>query len=324
MKKIIFTVDTEGHIGCDPVTHLIMGQLANGKYAGIPLIMDICDRYGIKALFFVDFAEAWDYGKKAIADIVTLIIHRGHDVGVHIHPDHMADNKRLFLSEYSKEEQYEIISACTDLYREITGTQPLAFRAGKYGANRDTLDILAQLGYKYDFSEFFGYDKWCGIHPPVTGNETVCLENGLIEVPVMSYHNKVPYIFDRYDKLDLNTTLVEHQYIFNKIVQEPQIQVISLFAHSFSLIHWRINPNRPSPKVFTTNKLKYILKNIKNRKDCTFVKLTDIETNNTPSTANSVTSIPCLMAAMLFIFKAIGVVSTRIEKRISIWNMKKE
>ena len=53
--------------------------------------MDVCDTYNVKALFFLDFAEAWDYGCDKIKEVVKLILKRGHDIGVHIHPDHMLD-----------------------------------------------------------------------------------------------------------------------------------------------------------------------------------------------------------------------------------------
>ena len=91
MKKAIFTVDTEGHDGVDPVRYLIFGETKNGEKAGIPLIMDMLDQFNAKGLFFVDFAEAWHYGKEKIIAVVQYIRERGHDVGVHIHPDHMAD-----------------------------------------------------------------------------------------------------------------------------------------------------------------------------------------------------------------------------------------
>ena len=248
MKKAIFTVDTEGHDGNDPIQTLIFGKTKDGTFAGIPMIMDICDQYNVKGLFFVDFAEAWDYGKEKIKEVVLYIKNRGHDVGVHIHPDHMADKERMFLSQYSYQEQYDIIKKCTDLYIEITGEKPVAFRAGKYGANRDTLAILSELGYKADFSEYYGYDKWCHIQPPVTDNETVKLKNGIIEFPVISYENYVKGLFHRHDKLDINRSAFEHRYLINRILNEEEIQVISLFCHSFSLLSWRHKPDNPTIK----------------------------------------------------------------------------
>lgn len=117
-KKVIFTIDVEGHIGTDPVDKLIYGKI-DGKSYGIELIMDICDQYDIRALFFVDVAEAFHYGEKKIADVISTIRKRGHDVGVHIHPDHMCDKNNLFLSKYSINEQEKIIEKCTAFLRAL-------------------------------------------------------------------------------------------------------------------------------------------------------------------------------------------------------------
>lgn len=244
MKNVIVTIDTEGHAGADPIKHLIMGQTQSGELYGIPKIMDICDEFGVKALFFVDFAAAWDYGKERISEVVHYILNRGHDVGVHIHPDHMVDKNRLFLYEYSRDEQREIIEKCTALYTEIVGKAPVAFRAGKYGANYDTLDILKEFGYQADFSSFYR-QKWCGLNPAPTINETIQLENGLLEVPVTVYGNYFPGIFNRVDKLDINSSMAEHSWVLSQLANQDEVNTICLFLHSFSFLKWRQDVNNP-------------------------------------------------------------------------------
>lgn len=274
MKKVIITIDTEGHAGKDPIQHLIWGQTPSGELGGISLLMDLFDEYGAKGLFFVDFAEAFDYGKDRIAEIVQYIIQRGHDVGVHIHPDHMTKSKKLFLFDYTYEEQYEIIKKCTELYTEIVGKKPVSFRAGKYGADYQTLDILAKLGYKADFSQFYKYTKWCHIDPPVTGNETVKLDNGLIEVPVTVYNHVFPGLFNRYDKLDINSSKQEHSYLFKHFANQPETNIIVMFAHSFSLLNWRQDVEKPTINRRAVSNLRHALsKVIKNER----TEFTDIE-----------------------------------------------
>lgn len=243
MKKVILTIDTEGHDGLDPVKNLIWGKTDEGLF-GIDRIMDICDTHNINALFFVDFAEAWDYGEDKITEVVTHILGRGHDVGVHIHPDHMADKNRLFLWEYTKNEQFDIIKRCTDLYSKITGEQPLAFRAGKYGANRDTLDIVSELGYQYEFSQFYG-QKWCGIKPPITIN-TPCKYKGITEIPVTVYESISIGSFKRIDKIDATMNFHEYIYVMSKMKKLTDNLVIVLFYHSFSMLNWRENPDNIS------------------------------------------------------------------------------
>lgn len=242
----IFTVDVEGHVGTDPVEHLIYGKTRDGKLCGIDMLMDVLDQHHMKGLFFVDIAEAWDYGEDKIAKVLKHIEERGHDIGVHIHPDHMADKKKLFLSEYSRDEQYEIISKCTDFYENVLGHKPLAFRAGKYGANRETLDILAELGYKVDFSEFYG-QKWCHIDPPVAKVNVQKLDNGLIEIPVTSYVSLDMGVYSRHDKLDCGQTFSEFRTLMD-VLEKNGDGIAVLFAHSFSLIDWRRIPNAPKFK----------------------------------------------------------------------------
>ncbi len=307
MKKAIFTIDTEGHDGTDPIKHLIMGETKDGRQAGIPLIMDILEQFQVKGLFFVDFAEAWHYGKEKIFAVVKYIRERGHDVGVHIHPDHMADPKRMFLSQYSYDEQYDIIKRCTDLYMEITGERPLSFRAGKYGANRDTLRILGDLGYKADFSEFFGHDKWCHIQPPVTGNETVKLDNGMIEFPVMSYENYVKGLFHRFDKLDINRSSFEHKYILRRIMHEDKIEVVSLFCHSFSLLSWRHRPDNPIVKRREVLHLRKALQQVAITENIKFASLDELlhqEYKNHQNAEMSVFKVTGAVALYLYIQKA--------------------
>ncbi|WP_020223825.1 polysaccharide deacetylase family protein [Holdemania massiliensis] len=243
MKYNIFTVDVEGHVGTDPVNNLIYADLGNKGKWGIDKIMDICKAYGVKGLFFVDIAEAWDYGEEKIAGVLKHIQARGHDVGVHIHPDHMADRKRLFLWEYTYEEQYEIIKKCTEFYVCTLGKKPIAFRAGKYGANYDTLDILSKLGYLADFSEFYG-QKWCGINPPLTCTKLVRYKS-LLEVPTTAYMSFNQFGYSRFDKLDTNMDLGEFRKIVPQLVRSDEVDVIVSFAHSFSLIDWRTRKDSP-------------------------------------------------------------------------------
>ena len=246
----IYTIDVEAHKGTDPVNRQIYGITKDNRVCGIDMIMDYLDKYSIKGVFFVDVAEAWDYGEQKIAGVLEHIKNRGHDVGVHIHPDHMADKNRSFLWEYNRDEQYAIISKCTDLYNKVLGEPPLAFRAGKYGANSETLEILSELGYKLDFSQFYG-QKWCRIDLPTK----MCaheLENGLIEIPVTVFVSIQNKFYSRSDKIDCSQTFSEFKRVYETLDNDDE-RIIVLFAHSFSLIDWRLLPNSPR---YSKNQMK--------------------------------------------------------------------
>ncbi len=288
MKPVLVTIDTEGHDGEDPIRHLIFGETTDGRY-GIERIMDEFDKANAKVLFFVDFAEAWDYGRDKVEKVVHTILNRGHNVGVHIHPDHMADKKRLFLYEYTREEQYDIIKRCTDLYTEIVGQQPKSFRAGKYGANYDTLDILCELGYQYDFSEFY-HQKWCGIHPELTINAP-CRYKSLIEFPVTMHQSVHLGPFVREDKLDIEQmTAGELRYGLTQIVKAPFDMVTTLFFHSFSLLKWRDRPDAPEKNEKNLTKLQSAVKAVAVNKDMRFITEADLVNVTVADQAQEMTS----------------------------------
>ena len=251
-----------------------MGKTKDGFF-GIDKIMDICDNFEIKVLFFVDFAEAWDYGEDRIKSIVTHIANRGHDIGVHIHPDHMADHKRLFLYEYSKQEQYEIIKKCTNLYQEFLGEKPKAFRAGKYGANRDTLDVFNELGYEFDFSQFYK-QKWCGINPPITLISPVKYK-GIIEIPVTVYRSLKIGRYERFDKLDAVMDKHELKYMIKKYSNQIDDIIGVLFYHSFSMLEWRDAPDNPVANKKEINKFIDALEFINKTKNLQFISLKELE-----------------------------------------------
>ena len=96
--NILLTVDTEAHKGSNPVKDWIYGEF-KGKEYGIPLIMNICEQYGIKATFFIDVPEAWTWSDKIIQEVGNKILQRGHDLQLHIHPDHITKQPKLFLWE---------------------------------------------------------------------------------------------------------------------------------------------------------------------------------------------------------------------------------
>lgn len=260
MQRVLFSIDTEAPTGKNGVDNLIYGKTSCG-YFGIDCLMDLFDRYSIKGLFFVDIAEAWEYGEDTISDILKHIEERGHNVGVHLHPDRMADKDRKFLWQYSLEEQFALINQCTKLYYKHLNHYPLAFRAGRYGANHDTLKVLSKLNYKYDMSEFYGR-KSCKIIPNTTTNRVVKINN-VLEIPVTSYKSFELFSYTRFDKLDTTLPLDEFKHVYNKIIDTNSVDVASFFLHSFSLLDWRKTPDDPafSLKLYThlSKEIEYVI-----------------------------------------------------------------
>lgn len=263
---IAITVDTEGHKGKNPIDNLVYGKIGREKY-GIELIMDICENYGVKAVFFVDLAAAWDFGAKKIKRVIDTITHRGHDAQVHLHPDHMAEQERLFLWEYSRNEQASMIEKCLSRYREFTGHEAIAFRAGKYGANYDTLDILSQYGTNLDFSQFYK-QRWCGLNNPSYTVNSIRKYKNTWEIPVTVYKSFDLLHVQRFDKIDLNTiTTGEFKKVIRSFQKNDQPMVITFFMHSFSFLKRSAGDNLIKPNWREIKKFRKILSFIKSEPD---------------------------------------------------------
>ena len=258
-QKVLVSVDTEGPAGELPVERMIYGQTRGGKKYGINFLMDLFDKNNIKALFFVDIPEIVDHGEDKISKVMLDIIDRGHDVGVHVHPDHMADINRRYLWEYTADEQYEIIARCTEFYEKTLKKTPISFRAGRYGANNDTLDVLEKLGYKYDMSEFYA-SRYCKISPEVTWNRVVrCGNRELKEVPVTTIRSFSTPFYSRNDQIDSGRIPGEFKRYMKAIEKTGSVDVVSMFFHSFQFIDWRKNPDAPT---FSKKKYDYVIRNM--------------------------------------------------------------
>ena len=202
MVALYVTIDTEYEPGFT-AKHGAGSRAANFDRAirgatpagdvGIFHQMDVFDRQGLKAVFFVDPMPALLWGTGAIADVVEPILTRGHDVQLHLHTEWLAiagDANPLGVSrgpnlkDYSFDEQCRLLELATDVLMDAGAPRPVAFRAGNYGANDDTLRALAQVGFTHDSS-----------HPPglMEGACEIALgeehrvpikRHGVVEVPI--------------------------------------------------------------------------------------------------------------------------------------------
>ena len=258
-QKVLVSIDTEGPAGTDPIEKMIYGKTVDGKEYGIRYLMDLFSERNIRGLFFVDIPEIADHGEAKIERVLKDIDEKGHDVGVHVHPDHMADINRRYLWQYSKGEQYEIIARCTDFYEKVLKKQPLSFRAGRYGADNNTLELLDELGYKYDMSEFYA-SRYCKIDPPVTWNRIVsCGKNGLKEVPVTTFRSLSTPFYSRNDQIDSGNERSEFMRNIKAIMSTGTVDVISMFFHSFQFLDWRKHPDQPT---FSRKRWKKAISNL--------------------------------------------------------------
>lgn len=148
--------------------------------------------HGLKAVFFVDPMPALIFGLDVIKRIVAPILAAGQDVQLHLHAnwtgakrgDGGARHGRFELVEYPPAAQRDLIGGAADLLRAAGAPAPVAFRAGSFGADDDTLRALADLGIAYDSSHNGAAVEWpsrIGLPPD---RIAPCRHAGVIEVPV--------------------------------------------------------------------------------------------------------------------------------------------
>ena len=169
MTALYITIDTEYSFGmarrmggggrAENFASAIIGTTPSGP-RGIHYQMDKFEAHGIKAVFFVDPMPALVWGTAAIADVVGPIVARGHDVQLHLHSEwlELAGGANPLgttggnLRDFGFEQQCTLIDYARSVLMAAGAPAPVAFRAGNYGANDDTLRALAELGIAYDTS----------------------------------------------------------------------------------------------------------------------------------------------------------------------------
>jgi hypothetical protein len=164
---------------------------------GVNYQMDVFDRHGLKAVFFVDPMPALLWGVAAVEDMVGPILAGGHDVQLHIHTEWLGlagpanplarspgNRTGLNIKDFAFEEQCALLDYARGVLVAAGAPSPVAFRAGNYGANDDTLRALAALGLRYDTSHCPGIaGSHCAIS--LTPADRAPVEHhGVIEVPI--------------------------------------------------------------------------------------------------------------------------------------------
>ena len=197
---VFLTIDTEfawRHHRAGLGSDAIYDRSVEPAGVGVSYQLDKLARHGLKACFFVDPMPALTFGIEPIRRMVATILDAGQEVQLHLHPawtravsrDRGANHAAFDLSDYGHREQYELIVRATDLLIAAGAPAPIAFRAGSYAANDDTLTVLAALGFAYDSSHngaaaaeasriSLPAHQIAPVHPPHVA------DSALIEVPV--------------------------------------------------------------------------------------------------------------------------------------------
>ena len=308
MVKIFITIDVETSIGgafakpdkLRPVgaDKRIYGQIGKREF-GIPLIIDILNKHNLKATFFVEPFCSFYFGEKIIKEICHYILNRGHDVQLHLHPNYQifkcpdwqerAKRKELFpdiIARYTLDEQINLIKQGKKILEKY-GIKPIAFRAGCFGANLNTLMALKENDFLIDSSynlSFLG--KTCFIHSlhltshlsrftshpslltshisPLTSYVSrltylndLTLINGIYELPITNYYDFKIGNFKRLRTLDVCAVSFYEMKKILRYALKKGPKHITFILHSFSLIKKRdVQYKTARPNFIVINRFK--------------------------------------------------------------------
>jgi len=120
-----------------------IGRLSQGQYGnrqGIPRILDILKRHGVKASFFVPAVTALLY-----PDEQRRVAAEGHEIGIHgwIHERN---------SELPLEAERDLQMRSADVLEKIAGVRPVGIRTPSWDFSPNTLAITREMGLLSDSS----------------------------------------------------------------------------------------------------------------------------------------------------------------------------
>jgi hypothetical protein len=156
---------------------------------GVKYQLRVLAQYALKACFFVDPMPACVYGIEPIKRMIDPILEAGQEVQLHLHPlwvgarDGQTRSERQ-LARYGAAAQHDLIKRARELLVEAGAPEPVAFRAGNYSANDDTLRALAALGFRFDSSHNGHQHPWPSAIGLPRDQITPLVHEGVVEIPV--------------------------------------------------------------------------------------------------------------------------------------------
>lgn len=118
----------------------VMSHQAYGPTVGVPRLLNLLERRGIRATFFVPGYTAHRY-PGTVKDIAAA----GHEIG---HHGYLHEQP----SRLSVEQEAEALDAGLDALSEVAGIRPCGYRAPMWDPSWETPRLLHERGFLYDSS----------------------------------------------------------------------------------------------------------------------------------------------------------------------------
>lgn len=168
---------------------------------GMPRLLDLYERYGVKATFFFTGHIARLY-----PEVVRMAQARGHEVGSH----GLTHEVAKAFDVLSRDEQLQHLRESKKILEDITGEAVVSFRAPAARVGKEIPALLREAGYEIDSSVasqrldmFFSFGSWNKLHWLTAPRHAYFAQDdnifrrsekpeGLFEIPISAFG--FPYI----------------------------------------------------------------------------------------------------------------------------------
>src|SRR5271166_923808 len=165
---------------------------------GLPLIIEELNKYNFRATFFTEVFFSECLGADQARITIDYILNNRQDVQLHAHPVFRYYSMALkegtpeafrryrglsdALNDKDLDTQFALLSEAADLFRGFVGKHPVAYRAGGFRGDLNTLAALRRLGIPIDSSYNPSVAASFPQNRPLP-NVVQCID-GIIEVPL--------------------------------------------------------------------------------------------------------------------------------------------
>src|SRR5215470_5893823 len=129
-----------------------------GKDHGLGLLLDTLREYSLVATFFVETANTHHFGDKPMGEVVDLLLRRGHDVQLHLHPCWRTFRSETWRQDVARKkpndecarlsvaELEEALSHGIEKLQAWGAGRPVAFRTGNLSTGLSVYSAMARVG----------------------------------------------------------------------------------------------------------------------------------------------------------------------------------
>ncbi|GAB4337969.1 MAG: polysaccharide deacetylase [Dehalococcoidia bacterium] len=195
------------------------GRLSQGEYGsrrGVPRILDVLQRHGVPATFFVPAVAALLYPEEQ-----RRVVAEGHEVALHgwIHERN---------SVLAPAVERDLMMRAADVLADVTGVRPVGMRTPSWDFSPSTLAIAREMGLLYDSSLMADDDPYELVED---GKPT-----GIVELPPEWIRDDYPYFgMDRFGGVRPHTApsavLEIFKAEFDGAYQEGGLMVLTMHPH---------------------------------------------------------------------------------------------